>query len=113
MLLYHIKEVEGIKVITFSGDLTAATVTKIKDEIQQTYRDLNEPKIIFDLQDVEFLDSSGIGFLVAVLKELSQKNCKLKLANLNSALENTLKQVQLYSFFEIYETLEEAIESFY
>jgi anti-anti-sigma factor len=113
MLLYHIDKEEDINIIKFNGDLIAGTVTSIKDEIQQIYQSEEKPKIIFDLSDVNFMDSSGIGFLVSILKDLNKKDSKLKLANLNTTLTNTLKQVQLFSFFEVYESLDEAIESFY
>ena len=113
MLLYHIEKEEDIYIIRFNGDLIASTVTNIKDEIYEIYSSEENPKVIFDFSDVSFMDSSGIGFLVSVLKDLSKKNAKLKLANMNITLTNTLKQVQLYSFFEVYPTVDEAIESFY
>ena len=72
----------------------------------------NIHKIILDFSDIEFIDSSGIGLMVEILKSVKKfDDGQLKLINLNKQVKDILKQIQLYSIFEIYDSEDEAIES--
>ncbi len=112
MLLLSIEKEDDICIVKFNGNLLAGHISEVKSKINELINQ-NIVKFIFDFSDVNFMDSSGIGFLVSVLKSLSQKGTKLKLCNLNNTVASTLKQVQLYSFFDIYNSTDEALESFY
>ncbi len=112
MLVVSIDIEDDINIVRFNGDVIAEHITSIKGKIN-TLLSKGSDKFIFDFKSVKFMDSSGIGFLVSVLKELSKKNGKLRLCNLNKTVKSILQQVQLYSFFEIYDSCEEALESFY
>lgn len=112
MLVVSIDIEDDINIVRFNGDVIAEHITSIKGKIN-TLLSKGCDKFIFDFKSVKFMDSSGIGFLVSVLKELSKKNGKLRLCNLNKTVKSILQQVQLYSFFEIYDSCEEALESFY
>lgn len=108
---YRITQEEDIYIIHLLGDLVAGKIYSLKDDIEKIL-EKNNPKIILDFSDVNFIDSSGIGLVVNVLKKLSQKNNKLKLCNLNNTVTNIFKQIKIYSFFEVFESLDEAIDSF-
>ena len=108
---FNIKEEDGIKIVNIFGDLVAGKLYDIKIKVNELTQS-NNPKIIFDFSDVNFIDSSGIGFLINTLKALSKENSVLKLVNLNATAENVLKQMKIYTLFDVYETVEEAIESF-
>jgi len=112
MLIVSIDIEDDVNIVRFNGDVIAGHITSIKDKINKLLAQGSD-KIIFDFKAVKFMDSSGIGFLVSVLKELAKKNGKLRLCNINGTIESILHQVQLYSFFEIYDSCEEALESFY
>jgi anti-anti-sigma factor len=112
MTVLSIDKEDDIYIVKFNTDVIAGNIHIIKEKINE-FLSQNVVKLVFDFKSVNFMDSSGIGFLVTVLKELSKKNSKLKLCNLNTTVSSTLKQVQLYSFFEIFDSVDEAVESFY
>ncbi len=104
-------EEDNIAVIELEGDLVVADVDKLRREVKDL---INKKivKIVIDFSGVNFIDSSGIGLLVEFLKTLGKyEDGKLKLANLGKYVKEVLKQIQLYSIFEIYESVDEALEA--
>ncbi len=108
---YNITKEDGIYIINLLGDLVAGKIYNLKEDLEKILTEEN-PKIIFNFADVKFIDSSGIGLIVNVLKKQSEKNNKLKLCNLNKTVTNIFKQIKIYSFFEVYDSLDEAIDSY-
>ena len=69
-------------------------------------------KIIMDLGKVKYIDSSGIGELVACYTTINKRGGSLRLTNLNSKIYSLLQLTALVSIFEIYDSNEDAIQSF-
>ena len=109
---FHITKEDDITIVHIIGDLVAGKLYDIKKQTNELLTEDN-PKIILDFTDVNFMDSSGVGFLINTLKTLASKNIALKIANINATVTNVLKQMKLYSFFEHYESVDEALESFH
>ncbi len=106
------KEDDDIAVVELEGDLVVSEIDKLRQEVHNL---INEKiyKIILDMSGVNFIDSSGIGLLVEFLKSLNKyPEGRLKLTNLGKYVREILKQIQLYSIFEIYDSVDEALESF-
>lgn len=105
-------ENDDIAIIRLNGDLVVSEVEKLRNEV----RDIigrNIYKIILDMSEINFIDSSGIGLLVEILKTLSKYDGgQLKLVNLNMQVKEILKQIQLYAIFDIHSSEDEALESF-
>jgi len=101
-----------IAIIRLSGDLVVSDIGKLRQEVHELI-EKNIHKILLDFSDIDFIDSSGIGLLVEILKTLTKyDNGQLKLVSLNKQVKDVLKQIQLYSVFDIYEIEDEALESF-
>ena len=105
-------ENDDIAIIRLNGDLVVSEIEKLRKEIRDVIgREIY--KIILDMSEIDFIDSSGIGLLVEILKTLSKyEGGQLRLINLNRQVKEILKQVQLYSIFEIHSSEDEALESF-
>ena len=105
-------ENDDIAIIRLNGELVVSEVDKLRNEV----RDIigrNIYKIILDMSEIDFIDSSGIGLLVEILKTLNKYNGgQLKLVNLNRQVKEILRKIQLYSIFEIHSSEDEALESF-
>ena len=69
-------------------------------------------KIIIDLEDVEYIDSSGLGFFIGTLKKVKELKGDLKLAHLNAYMMGIFKLINMHYIIEIHENLEKAIKSF-
>ena len=108
----RIYEKDGISVLELKGTITlgGGDVTmrdRIKDLLGQ-----DQKKIVIDLGDVSFMDSTGLGELVAAYTTARHQQATLKLANLTKKIKDLLSITQLAAVFETYESLDEALASF-
>lgn len=80
-----------------TGRITASTSAKFEN----TLRDLvsNEKHVVLDLTNVDFIDSSGLGSLVAVYMHASRTKCELELANPKTRIRDLFGRSGLASFF--------------
>jgi anti-sigma B factor antagonist len=71
-------------------------------ELQTTIRSLMpETKcIVLDLTDVSYMDSSGLGAIIAIYLSARRQRCGLKLINLNSRLQDLFRLTKMSSVFE-------------
>jgi anti-sigma B factor antagonist len=69
-------------------------------------------KVVLDLGDLTYIDSSGVGMLVAKLKTLREKGGDMKLLNLNRRAESLLGMLKLLVVFETFQDEAAAVRSF-
>jgi anti-sigma B factor antagonist len=69
-------------------------------------------KVIVNLNKAEYVDSSFLGILVAGLKRATMKDGDLKIVGLQPAVKSMFELTRLYRIFDIFNTNEEAINSF-
>lgn len=70
-------------------------------------------EIVMQLDQVEFIDSSGLGALTRLMHTARAKGGDLKLSGVPSNIRKTLEMTKLVTLFEIYDTAEEAITAAY
>jgi anti-sigma B factor antagonist len=108
------EKIEGdVAVLTISGNMmggpdTMALHEKIKslgaDEIK---------RVVVDLKGVKWMNSSGLGVLMACMSTLNNTGGKLKLASVTEKVKSLLVITQLMRIFDTYENAERAVASFY
>jgi len=69
-------------------------------------------KILLNLGNVNYMDSSGIGELIANYTTVSRSGGQLKLLNLTDKIQNLLVITKLLTVFDVYESEAEALNSF-
>jgi phosphoserine phosphatase RsbU/P len=69
-------------------------------------------KVILDMSEVTFIDSSGLGVILSCYRHLSSANGDLKLCCLNEQVRTLLELVRMHRIFDIYATREEALRKF-
>ncbi len=107
------KEVGDITVLGISGKLTLGEgVRSLKSAIAEELAN-NRKKIILDLGSVKHIDSTGIECLVSELANVSQKNGKLKLANLTKKVKDLLVITKLYTPFDVHPDADSGVKSFH
>ena len=101
----------GTIIIDCSGKIVFGDETAF---LRQLVKDLlNESKqIILNLGSVNYIDSSGVGTLVGLNTSVASVGGRLKLAGLTGRVKDVLAITKLGTVFEIYDTPEEAAESF-
>ena len=101
----------NVTIVSFNGALNARSA----EEAKQIFRDLVEQgvnQVIVDLQEVPFIDSSGLAALVSGLKTLNEKEGSLKLASLQSQADLLFRLTMFDKVFEIYPDVDSATQSF-
>jgi len=68
--------------------------------------------LVVDLEEVRFVDSSGLGSLVSGFKNASARSGNLKLCGLQPQVKSMFELTRLHRVFEIYPAVDEALSSF-
>jgi len=93
--------INGTQVIAVRGErIDSAAAIGFKDAVR-TATDDGPPRVILDLSDVDFVDSSGLGAIVAVMKFLGPGR-KLDLAGLKPDVEKVFQLTRIDTVFGIY-----------
>jgi len=106
------KEVDGVTVLSLAGRVTlgegsSLLRTKIKEALSQ-----GKTRLVLDLAEVGYIDSAGLGTLVAGFTSAQNQGANLKLANLTKRFDEQLHITKLVTVFDVYDTVEDAIKSF-
>jgi anti-sigma B factor antagonist len=106
------RQVGNVTVIDVAGRITLGEGSSA---LRETLRDLvtkNQNKILLNLADVTYIDSSGIGELVSGYTTVTNTGGSLKLLNLNKRVKDLLQITKLYTVFEVFEDEAAAIRSY-
>ena len=112
VLYATIREVDVITIVDLSGRISLGEGSAL---LRKTVRDLLEngqTKILLNLGDVNYIDSSGIGELVSGFTAVRSRDCQLKLLNLTKTVHDLLQITKLFTVFEVYSDEGTAVESF-
>jgi anti-sigma B factor antagonist len=96
------------KIIQVSGEVDLYNVSELKKALF-SITDGKHHSIIVDMKNVNYMDSSGIGALVAGQKKMRAHNGRFALMNIHEDVLNILKLATLDRFFKIYESEDEII----
>lgn len=83
--------------------------------LRNALRDLaagNETKVLLNLGEVSYIDSSGMGELVAGFTSIANRGGQLKLLKLTKRIQDLLQITKLYTVFEVYDEETAALRSF-
>lgn len=69
-------------------------------------------RVIFDMTEVQFVDSSGCGVLLSCLRDLNGRGGDLKLCGISKPVRALFELVRMHKIFEIYNNVDEALHSF-
>lgn len=101
-----------IKILQVKGKVTIGDGDVKLREAVHGLLDGGARKIILDLADLSYIDSSGIGELVSVYTTMTNRGGQLRLSNLHSKIYSLLQLTALVSVFQIYDSNEDAMQSF-
>jgi anti-sigma B factor antagonist len=103
---------DEVTVLTLAGELTLddgdLAFGRYVDEIVAAGR----RQIVVDLSNVSYIDSAGVGMLVAESKRVTQSGGAIRLARLTARSHHLFAMLKLKFVFEIYDDVESAIRSF-
>ena len=106
------RTIGDITLLDCSGRITLGEGTMA---VRNTVRDIlkgNGKKIILNLADVNYIDSSGIGELVSTYTTVTNSGGQLKLLNLTKKIQELLAITKLLTVFQVFESEQSALASF-
>ena len=108
----EIRNTDDVVIVDLKGKLTAGLGDQIlRDTIDELLAE-NWRKILLNLSEVSFIDSAGVGELVAGLRTAKRFGGTLKLLNCNERVHSTLYIAKLLPIFEIFQDEREALKQF-
>ena len=101
-----------IVIVTIEGDIEFDDSIQLNELFGTIIKDGN-PKIVLDLKICNYIDSSGIGALVEGLKSTQKAAGDLRLCNLNDDFQEILMMTRIIKYFQIFNSVEDAVKSFH
>ena len=106
------RQVDGVTVVDLSGRIVLGEATTTLREALQNLVSQGQKKILLNLGDVSYIDSSGLGALVGGYTTLTGQSGQLKLLNLTKKVQDLLQITKLLTVFEVFSDEATAVQSF-
>ncbi|MGB7555391.1 MAG: STAS domain-containing protein [Candidatus Korobacteraceae bacterium] len=106
------RQVDGVTIVDLSGRITLGEGSVV---LRDTIKDLlgkGQKKILLNLGDVSYIDSSGIGELVSAFTSVRNQGGELKLLHLTKKVHDLLQITKLYTVFDVRDDEASAIAAF-
>ena len=112
MLRGTCRYVGEVSVVDFSGKITLGEGSSVLRRMVKDLLAEGHAKIILNLEDVDYIDSSGIGELVSGFTAVRNRGGELKLLNLTKKVHDLLQITKLFTVFDVYSDEHTAVRSF-
>ena len=106
----NVRDIEKSSVIDIEGEIDLYNAPELKETIKKLI-DEKKLKIIINLGKVTYIDSSGIGALISGVSAIKKENGNMKLINVYASVKKVFELTKLTSFFDIYDSEEEALQA--
>ena len=106
------RQVDGVSIVDCSGRITLGEGSITLRDVVRDLLSKSQKKILLNLGDVNYIDSSGIGELVSGFTSVTNSGGQLKLLNLTKRVKDLLQITKLYTVFDVHDSEVNAIRSF-
>jgi anti-sigma B factor antagonist len=111
-ILINLREVAHVTILDVRGRIVLGEeIHTLRDSVRNLIAD-GKKKIILNLADVDYIDSSGVGELVGAFTTVRNAGGELKLMNLTQKVHDVLHVTKLYTVFDIRDDEFTAVKSF-
>ena len=105
----RLKEVGDIGLVEVEGEVDAEHSPQLKKTLEKA-RENKIKYIVLDLKKVSFIDSTGLGILISLMRRLKEEEGHLRLACLQEEVRSIFEITRLYRVFDISESAEDALK---
>ena len=106
------RQVDGITIVDCSGRITLGEGSVVLRDSVKDLLTKGQKKILLNLGDVNYIDSSGIGELVSAYTTVKNQGGELKLLNLTKKVHDLLQITKLYTVFDVRDDETSAVKAF-
>ncbi len=111
LLLISARHQDKTTIFDLSGDIDFASSPKVRDSVLREIRESRTPRVVVNLSQVRYMDSSGVASLVEGLKASRDLGSRFILCALSTSTRDVLQLSRLIKVFEVYDTEEQALAS--
>ncbi|MEA2105095.1 MAG: STAS domain-containing protein [Bacteroidota bacterium] len=103
----------GVEILSFDNinKLNILIAQTLKKEVAQYLTKANT-KLILNLEGIKYVDSSGFGALLSILRNAKNNDSQFKICNVSSDVMELIKLLQLHNIFDICDNIDECLNSF-
>ena len=98
MFSYELKR--GTLTVSLSGELDQRMAARVRTEIDALIDDQRVRRLVFDVSDLEFMDSSGIGLIIGRYKRLSRRGGSVAVADPDARIDRLFQMSGVYQVVE-------------
>ena len=109
-LLDRIQGADVVVIECHEENLDASNVRAFRDRMQQLMKD--RTKVVMDMSRLKFVDSSGLGALIACLRDANSRKGDFRLGAMSSSVRALFELMRMHRVFSIHETVDGAVTSF-
>jgi anti-sigma B factor antagonist len=106
------REVDGVTVVALDGRIVLGEESNAMREKVKSLVAEGKKKIVLNMDNITFIDSAGLGTLVAAHHSAKAQGASLRLCHLGTKFTEVLQITKLMTIFEVYNTEAEAVASF-
>jgi len=107
-----IRQVGAVAIVDISGRIVLGKESAALRDMVCDLLSKGHKKILFNLGDVNYIDSSGLGYLVSAFTSVRKQEGELKLLNLTNKVHDLMQITRLYTVFDIMDDEALAVKSF-
>lgn len=111
MMKVSSRQVDGVVIVDLSGRITLGEGSVVLRDTVRELLNKGQKKILLNLAEVTYIDSSGIGELVSAYTSVRNQSGDLKLLNLTKKVHDLLQITKLYTVFDVPESEAAAVAS--
>ena len=93
------------------GQLDAHSAPRLEEEIEKYIINSNK-QFVFNLSNLEYISSAGLGVFMSFIQELRENNGDIKFAELNDRVKNVMELLGFNQIYDITNSEQEAIEKY-
>jgi anti-sigma B factor antagonist len=106
------KEIEGATVLSLSGRVTLGDESsQLRNTIKQLLAQ-GKKRLVLDLADVSYIDSAGLGTLVAAYTSARNEGGDVRLAGITKNFSELLNVTKLLTVFSVHDNVPDALKAF-
>lgn len=111
--MLKVEQINNIYIASFENinRFNALITEPVKEQLNNLFNKPNT-KLVLNLSGISFIDSSGFGVFLSVMKTANINYGQFKICNINAEVMELFKLLQLHNVFEIYSNLDDCLRSF-
>jgi anti-sigma B factor antagonist len=103
------RRIDKTTILDICGDIDLSSSPEVRKALLRELRDSRIPRVVVNLKEVRYIDSSGVALLVEGLKASRDAGSRFILLGLSTNAREVLQLSRLIKIFEIFDTEEQAL----